>query len=748
VSAQPRRLALLIHLLLAEPRGLHSRDRLVALFWPEYDEQRARNALSQALHFIRRALGAEVVTNGAEDQLQIDRRLVWCDVIAFEEALTAERTAEALELYRGPFLDGFHISAAAAELDRWVDGERARLSRLYERALRTMAHDRELAGDFAGAVVWHRKLATHDPLSAKTALGLIRALATAGEPASAIQHARVHETLLREELGVPPDPAITAAVSDLRTRMASTPNGNDAPSTETGGSAAIRGPGPALEVVASAASGTPVTRRPHHGAMMAAAGVLVATLAFVLIANRKHADAATPRIDCVAVLPIENLSGDTTLEHFADAMTAATITALSEYGTPRVKSRPAILAFKGSRKPLPEIGRALECDGLIETSLTRSQTVAHIDVAILYAPADRHLWAASYEDDTTHLLPFERRVIDQVTLHVHNLAGDTAGVVSRSSRVYSPGYSAYLRGRDAFRSWNALSVRQAVALYKQAIALDSTFAPAFAGLADAYNLLGWQAYGPSSFLDTARTMAARALALDSASSEAHTTIAYILTADGDWTRAEREFKKAIALEPNNALAHQWYAVLLAILNRRDNALAEIRRARDLDPLSQEIQGKRVELESLAGVKARLGNPGRLQGWADPNHPAAWATRAIALARHRQCDSAYQASQTAEELAPDNTMILVGRVLVHHACKDFSRAHLLLAQLKRRPDASLMGVYIAMAHAAAGEGDSAFTWLDKSRWGPQTYFILRVNSYLDPLRGDPRFAQLLKRLRMP
>jgi adenylate cyclase len=750
VTAQPRRVALLVYLALAQPRGFHSRDQLLALFWPDHDEQRARNTLSQAVHFLRRSLGADTLVNAGDDQLRLTAELVSCDVIEFEAALAAGRTPEALELYRGPFLEGFHISAAAAELDRWVDNERDRLSRLYAGALDTMARECGAAGDFVGAVQWHRHLAVLDPLSSRIALGLIRALAAAGDTPGALQHARVYETMSRAELDAQPDPAITSFVTELRRRMATAaPELEHADGLTSGTSSPAVVQSRVVESLppVSAPSGVGVTERRRRQAMIAVVGVLAASLAFVPIANRKHAE-ATSRIDCVAVLPIENLSADSTLDHFADAMTAATITELEKYDAPDVRSRSSVLSFKASRKSLPEIGRALKCDAIIEASVTRSANVAHIDAKILYAPDDRQLWAESFEEDTSRMLVFERRVIDMVTRHVRTLAGHSGGNAEASRRVDPFVYSVYLRGRDAYRRWNATSVRDAVALYKQAIAIDSTFAPAYAGLADAYNLMAGQGYGPLTYWDSARTLVERALAIDSMSSEAHTTKGYILTNDGHWTGAEAEFKRAIELDEKNAFAHHWYGVLLALLNRKEEALQQSRRASELDPTSQEIQSKRTEIQFFAGVEARLGNLGRVEAMADPNNPAVYAVRAVTFARKGRCAEAYQENQHAQELAPNNSIMLAGLVLVHQACKDSSRAKALLAQLKRRPDAKLMALYIAMPHVAAHEPDSAFVWLEQSRWGVQTYWLLRTSKFLDPLRSDPRFPELLRSLHLP
>ena len=216
VLAQPKRVALLAYLALATPRGWQRRDPMMALFWPERDAEHARNALNQAVFFLRRHLGADTIVARNAEEIRLNQGLLWCDAVAFEAALDAGNAEGALDVYGGPFLEGFHVSAAAAELERWVDGERDRMGREYARALQQMADEREAAHDRAGAIVWYRRLTAHDPLSSRAALGLIRTLAAAGERASAIQHARTHQTLLREELQAPPDREVTAFVSELQ----------------------------------------------------------------------------------------------------------------------------------------------------------------------------------------------------------------------------------------------------------------------------------------------------------------------------------------------------------------------------------------------------------------------------------------------------------------------------------------------------------------------------------------------------
>lgn len=747
VTTQPRRVALLVYLLLAEPRGFHSRDHLLALFWPDHDEARARNALSQAVHFLRRSLSSDTLLSGGDDQLCVDFRQLWCDVFAFEAALAAGRTTEAIELYHGPFLDGFHVSAAAAEFERWVDSERERLARLYAGALQAMAGSCEAAGDYVSAVQWHRRLAAVDPLSSNKAIALIRALASAGDYTGALQHARVHETLLRAELDVPPDQAITALVADIRRQIAKTaPNEEGAigrPGVGAHKPADIADVPAAVTSVTSSRAVKP--RRATRRTMIAACGAVAALLAIVPMASRKRAE-VSPRIDCVAVLPMENLSSDSTLDYYARGLTAGAITELGHYEGLEVKPRP-VLAFKGSMKPLPEIGRALNCAGIVQGSLTRTGKVVHVDAQIADAPADRVLWSDAFEDDTTNLLVLERRVINTIAQHVRALGSQRPNIPSLRRRVEPRVYTLYVDGRDQFRRWNAASVHQAIALFQQAVDLDSTFAAAYAGLADAYELSAWQGYASSALLDSARTLAARALALDTLSSEAHATEGFILASDGDWTGGQLELQRAIALDSTNALAHYWYAMLLAILNRKEDAFYEIDRASQLDPKSQAIHGARIVLNGFSGRQFPLGNPGDVKGMADPNQPGARAVRAIHLARKGRCAEAYPENRAAQELAPDNTIMLIGLVEVELACHDSARAKKLLAHLERRPDARLMAVYIAMAHVAQHQPDSAFAWLAKSRWGLQTYWTLRTNRDLEPIRSDPRFGDLLRQLHL-
>jgi len=745
--AQPRRVALLVYLALATPRGLHRRDKLLALFWPEQDEQHARNALSQAVHFLRRALGADAILSRGDEEIGLNREIVSCDAVAFEVALDVGKTAEALELYRGTLLEGFHVSDAAPEFGRWVDDERARLARRYAEAVEQTANALEAAGDFVGAVTWLRRLAAQDAFSSRVTVRLMRALAASGDPAAAIQHARVHETLLREELQAQPDPQVAALVRELQSR----------------GRGERVAPPPALDrgAVASTpppASPPPPDREPAqprgNGRRLSRVGlgfgsVLVAVLGGLALSHGRGVG-GTPAISCLAVLPFENLSADTAREYFADAVTDAIITELARYERLSVISRTSIVRYKRTRKPLPEIARELNCDGLVEGTVVSQGGRVRVDAQLVQGPKDRHLWAESYESDMSDMLGLERKITQAIAGRVHGvtLAGDSAPWPARR-RVDPITYGLYLRGRDVAASRNPVGLRQALDLYGHAIARDSTFALGYAGMADAYRLMYGFGYAPgSSYGDSARAMARRALELDSTLSEAHTSLAGILTGHGDWTEAEAEFRKAIALEPGNAQAHGWYATLLVTLDRKEEALREIRRANDLDPLSQPTQSVRGMIESYAGVRAPRKAVADRSELVDPTDPGVIASRSVRLAETGRCAEAYAENQRAQELAPNNNRMLLSLVGVHMKCGKPGQMRHLLEEVERRPDAPGIGVYLAEVYTAQGQVDSAFAWLERARWSMLTRMELRVTGRLKPLRADPRYRHLLDRMGLP
>ena len=215
-ALQPRRLAVLAALAVAGSRGL-TRDKLLALLWPEADAAGGRQALSQALYALRRDTGVDALALGAgSEELRLNPEAVTSDVGEFEAALARGDRGAAAALYAGPFLDGVYLSGDAAEFERWAEGERVRLAHLAERAIEGLAVEADRRGDHADAAHWWRQLARLDPMRTRVTVGLMRALAAAGDRSGALRHAQMYERLLRDELAAAPSPAVSALAEQLR----------------------------------------------------------------------------------------------------------------------------------------------------------------------------------------------------------------------------------------------------------------------------------------------------------------------------------------------------------------------------------------------------------------------------------------------------------------------------------------------------------------------------------------------------
>jgi DNA-binding SARP family transcriptional activator/TolB-like protein/Flp pilus assembly protein TadD len=762
VLAQPKRAALLAYLAVALPRGLHRRDPLLALFWPEYDAERARNALSQAIHFLRRSLGDAVFVRPSGEEIGLDRTAFWCDAVAFEEALDAGRPAEALELYRGDLLDGFHVSDAP-EFERWVGSERERLAQRWAAAVEELATERERAGDFTGAAARWRRLAARDPYSSRIALRLMGALAAAGDAAAALQHARIHETLLREELQAMPDPEVAALVRQLQSpRVDKLPASRQTPAPveveRSPAGAGATSPSGDLDRPAVASGSRDRSRRRRATIMAAGLVAVFATVASAVALRNGSRVPSITQIRSLAVLPLENLSGDSVHRSFAAGMHDALITELARIPSLSVISRTSVVQYQGTKKRLPDIARELKVDGVIEGTLVWEGGRVRMNAQLVHGPSDRHLWAKSYTRDLRAVLLLQAELAEEIARELRvataphprppRLTTSAADSLPRELRLRE----LYLRGRHAEISRSLAGLQTAKEYHRLAIERDSTFALAYAGLADVHGHLGDYSYAPlRPSLDTARMMAQRAVALDSNLPEARTALAVTLADAHRFADAEREFLRAIQLSPSNALAHFRYSVLLVGLGRGHEALREAQRAQELDPFAPRGVPAMVRYARwlITGDRAdmRLNADERRSPVlkVEPGEPWARSQYAHNLAEEGRCSEAHMELQRAQQLAPDNLRMLPNTVGVYWRCGERGRARALVRAAERRPDADDNGYRIAMAYAMFGEKDAAFAWLDRQWFTMGELSGLSADRKVDALRSDPRFAHLLRRI---
>lgn len=744
--AQPKRVALLAYLALALPRGLHRRDALLALLWPDHDVDHARNSLNQSLHMLRRHLGPDVIV-ASGDTVGVDRTHLWCDAVAFEEMLDAGRIAEALDLYRGDLLEAFHV-ASAPDFDRWLDAERARMASRFAKTLETAAEQRESAGDSTGAVTHWRRLAARDPYSSRYALRLMQALAAAGDPAAAVQHARVHETLLNEELGVPPDAQIAELVRQLQS----------APATAR----AVREPSSPPSAVPAAArqrpAGVPDEKghrpAPRYRTPLLMAGVALLAIGSPIIIGQREEN---PPIRSIAVLPLDNHSGDSAWQSFTDAMHDALITELARYPELRLISRTSVMQYRRTAVPLPDVARALNVDAVVQGSVFRDGARVRLTVQLIHAPTDRHLWAQTYRRDLRDILVLQSELAEAIAREVHVAAlpaerqpRSAAGAPDSAPReVYLR--ELYARAKHAELSRSLTGVQTAKEYYRRAIERDSMFAPAYAGLSFAHDLMAYYNYAPGDVaLDSARIQARRAVALDSALPEARTALANSLANVGSYHAADRELRRAIELGPSNAHAHFQYALFLVAMGRGEEALRAANRALELDPHGpRALLGMKRSAEYLITgeypdlrIPVRQRRPIRA---VEAGEPWAHGRDAVELAEEGRCDEARSDLTRAQQLAPGSLRMMSFAGTVYWFCGERPRARALLAEMKRRPDPEHHAISIALLHTRFGEADSAFAWLDRQRWTMINAAFLSADRLLHPLRSDARYARLLERI---
>lgn len=319
--------------------------------------------------------------------------------------------------------------------------------------------------------------------------------------------------------------------------------------------------------------------------------VLVALNAFGIRGRVLGRSTSMPKIESIAVLPLENLSGDPQQEYFADGMTEVLITDLGKVSALRVISRTSVMRYKRTHKSMPEIARELNVDAIVEGTIFRSGDRVRITANLLDARHDRHLWAGTYESNLRDILLVQGDAARTIVGAIKVKVAPQEHVALISSRPVNPeAQDAYLLGRYQWDRRTEESLQRAREYFEKAIAIDPQYAAAYAGLADSYTVLGDNGLRrPKDVFPQAKAAATKALQLDPSLAEAHTSLASVMKAyEWNWQGAEKEFRRAIELNPNYSTAHQFHGELLECVGRYDDAVAELKRARDLDPFAPRV----------------------------------------------------------------------------------------------------------------------------------------------------------------
>ena len=461
----------------------------------------------------------------------------------------------------------------------------------------------------------------------------------------------------------------------------------------------------------------------------------------------------SPVIRSLAVLPFESLSNDASQDYFADGMTDELISDLGQVSALRVVSRTSVMAYKRARKPLPQIARELNVDAVVEGTVLRSGGQVRITAQLIEASADKHLWSQSYEGELRDTLALQNKVAKAIADQIGISLNPQEQAALKNVKVVNPeAYVSYLKGRYFWNKRTADTLKAALAYFNQAIEEDPKFAPAYSGLADTYALLGdWQyaVMTPKEALPKAKAAAIKALELDSALGEAHNSLAFCLDGfDWDFDSAGKEFRRAIELNPGYATAHHWYAWHLSLLGRYDEAIAEMRKAENLDPLSLIINADLAELLALAHSSDESIRQSRKTIEMDPNFGLAHNHLGQAYLQKQMYDEAAAELQKAVHLSGNSPTCIANLARAYVASGKRSEAAKLLNGLEKRSNPGYShGSEIAVIYAALGDTDQAMNWLEKGyqeRFNPGV--LLRPG--FDPLRSDPRFQDLVRRVGLP
>jgi TolB-like protein/DNA-binding winged helix-turn-helix (wHTH) protein/Flp pilus assembly protein TadD len=455
-------------------------------------------------------------------------------------------------------------------------------------------------------------------------------------------------------------------------------------------------------------------------------------------------------IRSLAVLPLESLSGDASQDYFADGMTDELITDLSQISALRVISRTSVMPYKGVRKPLAQIARELNVDAVVEGTVLRSGNQVRITAQLIEAPADKHLWAHDYEGDLQDTLALQNQVARAIAQNIRVSLNPQEDAALKSNKVVNPeAYVSYLKGRYFWNKRTADGLKAAVAYFNQAVGEDPNYAQAYSGLADTYALLGdWQyaVMTPKEALPKAKAAAVKALELDNGLGEAHNSLAFCLDGfDWDFESAEKEFRRAIELNPGYATAHHWYAWHLALVGRNAEAIAEMRKAQSLDPLSLIINADLAELLVIAHSYDESIEQSRRTIEMDPNFGLAHNQLAQAYLQKQMYVEAIGELRKAIQLSGDSPTCIANLARAYAASGKRNEALQLLSDLKKSSNPGYSHASeIAVIYAALGDKNQAMTWLEKGyeeRFNPGV--LLRPG--FDPLRPDPRFQDLLRRV---
>ncbi len=519
-------------------------------------------------------------------------------------------------------------------------------------------------------------------------------------------------------------------------------------------------PTPQTSTEVSEGSGASDNARSRHrlrSPAFAIAGLvaLLAILILALLVWKSQRSPAPELMRSLAVLPLQNLSGDPAQQYFADGMTEALITDLAKIPGLKVISRTSIMQYKDSHERLPSIAHELGVDGIVEGSVLRSGDRVRITAQLVRGATDQHLWAESYERDLHDLVALQDEVSRSIATQIQKqIAPPSPQRLATSAAINPQARENYMKGRYFWNLRSEAGYLKAIDYFQLAVNEDPQYAQAYAGLADAYALLGSlpETSIRDSAMPKAKEMALTAIKLDDSLADAHTSLAFVeMHYEWKFKEAEQEFKRAIALDPSYCTAHQWYAIDLVALGRMDEAVAELKRARETDPLSAIINTDMAEMLYWARRYDEALQQARATVDMDPNFAHAHRVLGRIYAQRQMFPEAIAEGKRAVALSGDNAWMLLDLATIYVQAGKKTEAQDCMTRVARNSPGGVLpdaGSAVEL-YAELGDLDRAFKVMEaeyKRRDGGM--ILLNTTPTGAGIRSDPRFQQLLQRVGLP
>jgi TolB-like protein/DNA-binding winged helix-turn-helix (wHTH) protein/Tfp pilus assembly protein PilF len=515
---------------------------------------------------------------------------------------------------------------------------------------------------------------------------------------------------------------------------------------------ARRAPAPGAAPVVTASHST---RRVWFRILLVAAVVSVVAGAAYVVGRRSGPRNSLPagRV-MLAVLPFQNLSGDPQQEYLSDGLTEEMITQLGRMNSERlgVIARTSTMRYRNTPKSVDQIGRELGVSFILEGSVRRTGDHVRISAQLIQVKDQTHLWAENYDRDLRDVLALQSDVARAIAHEIAvNLTPQQQNRLASARPVDREAYDLYLKGRYFWNKRSEDGFTKAIEYFQQAIAQDANYAQAYAGLADAYALLGSMPNAEiprKEAMPLARTAALKALQIDESLAEAHTSLAFVrMHYDWDWPGAEKEFQRAIELNPDYATAQQWHAYDLMVMGRTEESLAEIHRAQELDPLSLIINTDAVELMYCARRYDEAIRQGRKTIDMDPGFALVHEFMGLVYLQMKQYTEAIAELQEGFRLSGNRIDFLSCSAIGYALVGRTDEARQILQELKKGSTKRFdMPIYLSRVYRDLGEKDQALFWLEKAyQERDGSLILLQVDPGNDPLRSDRRFQDLLRRV---